>query len=39
MIEAGYREVVLTGIHISSYGIDLAEGEQVSRGTTGDTPG
>ena len=32
MIEAGYREVVLTGIHISSYGIDLAEGEQVSRG-------
>ncbi|MCM1119385.1 MAG: tRNA (N(6)-L-threonylcarbamoyladenosine(37)-C(2))-methylthiotransferase MtaB [bacterium] len=25
MAEAGYREVVLTGIHISSYGIDLAD--------------
>lgn len=31
MVEAGYREVVLTGIHISSYGIDRAEGERVSR--------
>ena len=25
MVEAGYREVVLTGIHISSYGIDFEE--------------
>lgn len=25
MVTAGYREVVLTGIHISSYGIDLAD--------------
>lgn len=25
MVEAGYREIVLTGIHISSYGIDLEE--------------
>ncbi len=25
LVEAGYREVVLTGIHISSYGIDLGE--------------
>ena len=25
MAEAGYREVVLTGIHISSYGIDLGD--------------
>ena len=27
LVEAGYREVVLTGIHISSYGIDLGEEE------------
>ena len=27
MASAGYREVVLTGIHISSYGIDLDDGE------------
>ncbi len=26
MAEAGYREIVLTGIHISSYGIDFARG-------------
>jgi len=32
MVEAGYREAVLTGIHISSYGIDRAEGGQGSRG-------
>lgn len=25
MVEAGYREIVLTGIHISSYGIDFDE--------------
>lgn len=25
MVEAGYKEVVLTGIHISSYGIDFEE--------------
>ncbi|MBO5283402.1 MAG: tRNA (N(6)-L-threonylcarbamoyladenosine(37)-C(2))-methylthiotransferase MtaB [Lachnospiraceae bacterium] len=32
MAEAGYREVVLTGIHISSYGIDLTEAEETFRG-------
>lgn len=31
MAEAGYREVVLTGIHISSYGIDL-DGQGRERG-------
>ena len=25
MVDAGYREVVLTGIHISSYGVDFGE--------------
>lgn len=28
LVDAGYREVVLTGIHISSYGIDFGEGGQ-----------
>lgn len=42
MVEAGYREVVLTGIHISSYGIDFEEegwlrGESIKR-TKGDLP-
>ena len=32
MVEAGYREAVLTGIHISSYGIDRTEEEQTFRG-------
>lgn len=32
IVKAGYREVVLTGIHISSYGIDQAEGERLSPG-------
>lgn len=32
MAAAGYREVVLTGIHISSYGIDLADGNEAFRG-------
>ncbi len=32
MAAAGYREVVLTGIHISSYGIDLADGSETFRG-------
>lgn len=32
MAAAGYREVVLTGIHISSYGIDLADGSEDFRG-------
>lgn len=32
MAAAGYREVVLTGIHISSYGIDLTEEEEAFRG-------
>lgn len=27
MVQAGYREIVLTGIHISSYGIDFDEEE------------
>ena len=27
VVEAGYREIVLTGIHISSYGIDFTEEE------------
>lgn len=27
MVEAGYREIVLTGIHISSYGIDFDDGK------------
>ncbi len=31
MVEAGYREIVLTGIHISSYGIDFDE-EQWQQG-------
>ncbi len=31
MVKAGYREVVLTGIHISSYGMDRGEGESSSR--------
>ncbi len=29
LVDAGYREVVLTGIHISSYGIDFGEEGQV----------
>ena len=32
MVAAGYREVVLTGIHISSYGIDLTAEEETFRG-------
>lgn len=32
MAAEGYREVVLTGIHISSYGIDLADGNEAFRG-------
>lgn len=32
MAEAGYREVVLTGIHISSYGIDFADEGEGFRG-------
>lgn len=32
MVAAGYREIVLTGIHISSYGIDQTGGEQISKG-------
>ena len=31
LVASGYREVVLTGIHISSYGLDF-EGERVYRG-------
>lgn len=30
LVEAGYQEVVLTGIHISSYGIDLEEADLLS---------
>ena len=29
LIKAGYRELVLTGIHLSSYGTDLEEGEDL----------
>lgn len=32
MAEEGYREVVLTGIHISSYGIDLTQESESFRG-------
>ena len=32
LIAAGYREVVLTGIHISSYGIDLEDEGEMPRG-------
>ena len=28
LAEAGYQEVVLTGIHLSSYGLDFPEGEK-----------
>ena len=28
LVEAGYQEVVLTGIHLSSYGLDFPEGEK-----------
>lgn len=31
MVEAGYKEIVLTGIHISSYGIDF-DGEEWKQG-------
>ena len=30
LTEQGFREIVLTGIHLSSYGLDLAGGEAVS---------
>ena len=26
LVEAGYKEIVLTGIHLSSYGVDFEEG-------------
>lgn len=32
LIRAGYREVVLTGIHISSYGVDFEDGKRVYDG-------
>ena len=35
LVEAGYREVVLTGIHISSYGIDFGKGGQEAQGVAG----
>ncbi|WP_300567387.1 MiaB/RimO family radical SAM methylthiotransferase [uncultured Acetatifactor sp.] len=34
LVDAGYREVVLTGIHISSYGIDFGE-DGAQAGSTG----
>ncbi len=34
LVEAGFKEVVLTGIHISSYGIDF-EGEKAYSGESG----
>ena len=30
LAEAGYKEVVLTGIHLSSYGVDFPEGKEES---------
>lgn len=30
LAERGYKEVVLTGIHLSSYGVDFSEGEKES---------
>ncbi|MEK6759578.1 MAG: tRNA (N(6)-L-threonylcarbamoyladenosine(37)-C(2))-methylthiotransferase MtaB [Deltaproteobacteria bacterium] len=30
MIEAGYREIVLTGIHLGAYGADLPNGESLA---------
>lgn len=32
LVDRGYREIVLTGIHISSYGIDLASENPVYKG-------
>lgn len=32
MVAAGYQEIVLTGIHISSYGIDLGDKAEVYKG-------
>ena len=32
IVSAGYQEIVLTGIHISSYGIDLGEKAEVYKG-------
>lgn len=29
LVEKGYQEIVLTGIHLSSYGVDFAEAEKV----------
>ena len=37
LVEAGIREIVLTGIHVSSYGLDLdAESENSSAGMNGE---
>lgn len=33
IVDAGYREIVLTGIHVSSYGIDFAREDERTRGT------
>lgn len=30
LIEAGYREIILTGIHLGAYGADLANGESLA---------
>lgn len=35
LVKAGYQEVVLTGIHISSYGIDFEEGAKSYHGQSG----
>ena len=38
IVEAGYQEIVLTGIHISSYGIDLDEqGKETLKGEAAQT--
>ena len=33
IVDAGYLEIVLTGIHVSSYGIDFAREDERTRGT------
>lgn len=33
LAENGYREIVLTGIHLSSYGLDIKEGQETSLST------
>jgi len=34
LVERGYREIVLTGIHLGHYGVDLAESDGIAAGPT-----